>query len=166
MYHISEENHCTGCGGAGRPSCAVLRCAGEHGGIAYCFQCPEYPCARYEPPPEYDSFVSARNVRRDFARAESWGLERYQAVLEEKMELLRFLLQGYNDGRRKSFFCLAANLLELEDLHTAVARLRRETGPGMELKERAALAVQLLGETAAAAGVVLKLKRPPRGGKK
>ena len=74
MYHISEQNHCTGCGGEGRPSCAVLRCAEEHGGVAYCFQCPEYPCARYEPPPQYDSFLPARNVRRDFARAEDWGL--------------------------------------------------------------------------------------------
>lgn len=25
MYHISETEHCTGCGGAGRPSCAVQR---------------------------------------------------------------------------------------------------------------------------------------------
>lgn len=43
MYHISETEHCTGCGGAGRPSCAVQRCAREHGGVEYCFQCAEYP---------------------------------------------------------------------------------------------------------------------------
>ena len=69
MYHISETEHCTGCGGAGRPSCAVQRCAREHGGVEYCFQCAEYPCARYTRAEPYDSFVPHRNVQRDFARA-------------------------------------------------------------------------------------------------
>ena len=73
MYHISETEHCTGCGGAGRPSCAVQRCAREHGGVEYCFQCTEYPCARYTRAEPYDSFVPHRNVPLDsdavFSRA-------------------------------------------------------------------------------------------------
>ncbi len=107
MYHISETEHCTGCGGAGRPSCAVQRCAREHGGVEYCFQCAEYPCARYTRAEPYDSFVPHRNVQRDFARAARDGLDAYRAMLEEKEALLRFLLREYNDGRRKSLFCTA-----------------------------------------------------------
>ena len=84
MYHISETEHCTGCGGAGRPSCAVQRCAREHGGVEYCFQCTEYPCARYTRAEPYDSFVPHRNVQRDFARAARDGLDAYRAMLEEK----------------------------------------------------------------------------------
>ena len=85
MYHISETEHCTGCGGAGRPSCAVQRCAREHGGVEYCFQCTEYPCARYTRAEPYDSFVPHRNVQRDFARAARDGLDAYRAMLEEKL---------------------------------------------------------------------------------
>ena len=82
MYHISETEHCTGCGGAGRPSCAVQRCAREHGGVEYCFQCTEYPCARYTRAEPYDSFVPHRNVQRDFARAARDGLDDRLAGLE------------------------------------------------------------------------------------
>ena len=121
MYHISETEHCTGCGGAGRPSCAVQRCAREHGGVEYCFQCTEYPCARYTRAEPYDSFVPHRNVQRDFARAARDGLDAYRAMLEEKEALLRFLLREYNDGRRKSLFCTAVNLLELADVRETAA---------------------------------------------
>ena len=127
MYHISETEHCTGCGGAGRPSCAVQRCAREHGGVEYCFQCTEYPCARYTRAEPYDSFVPHRNVQRDFARAARDGLDAYRAMLEEKEALLRFLLREYNDGRRKSLFCTAVNLLELADVRETVSLLRRQT---------------------------------------
>ena len=82
MYHISETEHCTGCGGAGRPSCAVQRCAREHGGVEYCFQCTEYPCARYTRAEPYDSFVPHRNVQRDFARAARDGLDDRLAGLD------------------------------------------------------------------------------------
>lgn len=121
MYHISETEYCTGCGGAGRPSCAVQRCAREHGGVEYCFQCTEYPCARYTRAEPYDSFVPHRNVQRDFARAARDGLDAYRAMLEEKEALLRFLLREYNDGRRKSLFCTAVNLLELADVRETVS---------------------------------------------
>lgn len=45
------------------------------------------------------------------------------------MEGLRFLLERCNDGRRKSLFCTAVNLLELEDVEAVIARLEEEFGP-------------------------------------
>lgn len=159
MYHISETEHCTGCGGAGRPSCTVQRCAREHGGVEYCFQCAEYPCARYTRAEPYDSFVPHRNVQRDFARAARDGLDAYRAMLEEKEALLRFLLREYNDGRRKSLFCTAVNLLELADVRETVSLLRRQTPPDAALREKGALAARLLQEAAAANGICLKLNR-------
>ncbi len=32
--------HCGGCGN-GNQSCKIARCSLEHGGVEYCFQCPE-----------------------------------------------------------------------------------------------------------------------------
>ena len=159
MVQSSERGHRTGCGGAGRPSCAVQRCAREHGGVEYCFQCTEYPCARYTRAEPYDSFVPHRNVQRDFARAARDGLDAYRAMLEEKEALLRFLLREYNDGRRKSLFCTAVNLLELADVRETVSLLRRQTPPDAALREKGALAARLLQEAAAANGICLKLNR-------
>ena len=165
MYHISEENHCTGCGGPGRPSCATTRC-GAARGVEYCFQCGDYPCEKCLEDGPYDSFITQRNVSRDFQRAGEEGLERYLAVLAEKEALLRGLLRDYNDGRRKSFFCLAVNLLELEDVRAVAAELERTADPAAGEKERAARAVERFQDMAARRGVTLKLRRPPREPKK
>ena len=41
--------YCPGCGGgAGNQSCAIAKCSLEHGGVLFCWECPEYPCSRYE----------------------------------------------------------------------------------------------------------------------
>ena len=162
MYHISEDNHCTGCGVEGRPSCAVLRCARAHGGVEYCFQCPEYPCRQFQELHTYESFIASRNVEQDFARAKAGSLASYQAVLDEKVELLRHLIRNYNDGRRKSFFCLAVNLLDLEDVRAVVARLDQEVGQDTPLRERALQAAACFQELAAARGVTLKLQKKPK----
>ena len=69
------------------------------------------------------------------------GLEHYRETLGKKMEGLRFLLERCNDGRRKSLFCTAVNLLELEDVEAVIARLEEEFGPEYspeEQKERGA----------------------------
>ena len=43
------DGYCPGCGGgAGNQSCGIARCSLEHGGVSFCWQCPEYPCPRYE----------------------------------------------------------------------------------------------------------------------
>ena len=48
------------------------------------------------------------------------------------------------------------------EIRRALARLREETSPRQPLKERAALAVELLEGAAARQGVTLKLRRKPR----
>ena len=41
--------YCPGCGGgAGNQSCAIAKCSLAHGGISFCWECPEYPCSRYD----------------------------------------------------------------------------------------------------------------------
>ena len=67
------------------------------------------------------------------------------------------LLANYNDGRRKTFYCAAVYLLPLEDLKNVVARL--EGQPECSIKERAAVAVKMLQETADDHGVCLKLNK-------
>ena len=38
--------HCPSCGGGeGNQSCATARCGLDHGGVEYCWQCGEFPCA-------------------------------------------------------------------------------------------------------------------------
>ena len=140
------DGYCPGCGGgAGNQSCKIARCSMEHGGIEYCFQCGKYPCEKYEGIDEFDSFITHQKRRTDFERAEEAGID------------------FYNDGRRKSFYCTAVNLLDLDDVRAVMASIHDGLKPDEStLKERAAAAVKIFREKAGERQIVLKLKKKPR----
>ena len=97
--------YCPGCGGgAGNQSCAIAKCSLAHGGVPFCWECPEYPCSHYDGFDDGDSFVPHRNRQQDIARAQELGLEAHLTQLAENRAILDALLAGYNDGRRKTFF--------------------------------------------------------------
>ena len=110
--------HLGGCGN-GNQSCAIARCSLEHGHPSYCFECAHYPCPRYEGFDDADSFIPHSRRRADVERAQRIGVDAYTLELQERMRMLDELLEGYNDGRRKSLFCAAAYLLELPALGSA-----------------------------------------------
>lgn len=116
-------NYCGGCGN-GNQTCKIARCSLEHGGIEYCYECGEYPCEKYRRIDEYDSFITHRRRKADLERAPSIGIEQYNLEQLEKTRILSQLLSDYNDGRRKNFFCLAVNLLELSDLREAMKQIQ------------------------------------------
>ena len=125
--------------------------------MEYCYECPCYPCKTYEKIDEYDSFITHRKRRADMERMREIGAGRYNAEQEEKVRLLEYLLSSCNDGRRKTLFCLAVNLLECSDVQAVVDRLTASDLPAV--KERAVYAAELLQKTAAEKGIVLKLNR-------
>ena len=156
------DGYCPGCGGgAGNQTCAIARCSLDHGGPAYCVQCPDNPCGRYEGIDEYDSFVTHQCRKNDLERLGWAGPEVFHQELADRERILRRLLAHYNDGRKKTLFSLAANLLDLEELAAAMERIEAEAGPAMAEKERAALAACVLKDGALRQGVELKLKKKP-----
>lgn len=60
----------------------------------------------------------------DLERAQSTGIEQYNLEQQEKIQILSHLLSNYNDGRRKNFFCVAVNLLELSELREAMKQIQ------------------------------------------
>ena len=156
--------YCPGCGGgAGNQSCAIAKCSLEHGGVQFCWKCPEYSCSRYDGFDDGDSFVPHRNRQQDIVQAREVGLDTYLAQLEEKRAILDALLAGYNDGRRKTLFSTAVYLLSPEDLQSAMAALTsRPELAEQSVKERALAAAELLQKTADRRGISLKLNKTPK----
>lgn len=153
--------YCPGCGGgAGNQSCALAKCSLEHGGVQFCWECPEYPCSRYEGFDDGDSFVPHRNRQQEIVLVGAMGLDAYLAQLEEKRAIRDELLTHYNDGRRKTFFNTAIYLLPLEDLRSVKASL--DSRPEMDeqpIKNRALAAAGLLQEAADRRGISLKFNK-------
>lgn len=146
-----------GCGGCFTdspcyPTCPIAPCSVAHGHVEYCFECPEYPCKRYDGIDAHDSLISHRNQKADLTKAKRMGIEAYLAEQREKVELLHRLLEKYDDGHRDVFFCLAANLLDVEDLKGVLDEAEREHAKTQKV-------VDLLYHCAEARGIPLALRR-------
>ncbi|HAP54433.1 MAG TPA: hypothetical protein DCQ16_00325 [Spirochaetaceae bacterium] len=131
-YNTDGSSRCPGCGGLDfrlkHPACAVIGCSRRHGNVEYCFACEKYPCDRYLRTGEKDSFISYRNVLEDNEKARA-DLGRYLSDLEKKKEYLDYFLEKYNDGKSKGFFCLAINLLPIEDIEEIAANAKEKEKP-------------------------------------
>lgn len=154
-------NYCPGCGN-GNQTCRLKRCAIDHGKLEYCTQCHEFPCCEYENINEYDSFITVRNRFKDFHRLKEIGEEAFIAELKQKNSILKYLLDNYNDGRRKTFYCLAVNLFALKDLQIVMERIREIVIESDSLKEKAVKCVNCFNEMAKQRNIVLKLNKRKR----
>ena len=159
-FYTAGSSRCPGCGGedfsAKHPACGVLSCSLKRG-LEYCYLCGEYPCKKYDKA-LVDSFITHQHIFSDPERVLRLGMEIYLSELEEKMALLQRMLQDYDDGRRKSFFCLAVNLLPLEAVRAALAESEVGSADGPKtLKERAVKISELFHAEAEKHGITLKL---------
>lgn len=150
-------SYCGGCGN-GNQSCKIAKCSLEHGGIEYCYECKQYPCEKYQHMDEYDSFITHRRRSADLEKAQNIGIEQYNLEQREKIQILSHLLSHYNDGRRKNFFCVAVNLLELSELKEVMEQIRsNDELSSLPLKAQALFVAEELQKLAAKRNIELKL---------
>lgn len=141
-YYTAGVSRCPGCGGAGfedkHPPCSIKTCCAEKNGLEVCSQCGEFPCRKYEDREkiERDSFVTHKRIFPNHEAVMAEGLDGFIGRLNERVSILEEMLDKYDDGRNKSFYCLAAALLSVESLRGALAGASRTQGDG-KIKARA-----------------------------
>ena len=132
----------------------------EHGGVEYCFQCSDYPCTKYDHIDYFDSFITHRNRKSDMEKAQEIEIETYNAEQLEKTKILDMLLSDFNDGRKKTLFCTAVNLLDLQELREILRQIEsRADLDTLTLKEKSTFAAELLKAAAAKNNIELKLRK-------
>jgi len=160
-YQTDGASKCPGCSGKGfltkHPSCGILSCCQRHG-LEYCYLCDEYPCKKYDGADQSDSFI-VHNALENFDKVKNQGLNAYISELDEKVEILQGLLESWNDGRRKNYFCIAVNLLDLQDIKDVMEQINDETKPDEPIKEKSATAVRLFQAMADKRNITLKLRK-------
>ena len=79
------------------------------------------------------------------------------------MGLLETMLEDFDDGRAKSFYCLAAALLPVtaleESLHHAQQQIKQDKARSQDIKNKAVVLRGYLNDCAARSGVELKLRQ-------
>lgn len=161
-FQSEGKSKCPGCGGKNfskkHPTCRVINCNLKKDHVDFCFQCSYYPCDKYLIDHKVDSFISYQNVIKDFNECSNIGIEKYMLIIDKKIKLLNFFLKNYNNGKLKSFYCLAINLLNLEDIEKIVTMIKDkiefiETDKNKKIK----MIVNLFEITAQEKGIILKL---------
>lgn len=87
------------------------------------------------------------------------GIDAYNQEQQEKIKILYDLLKNYNDGRKKAFFCIAVNLLELSDLQTIMKAIQKENLSTLSDKEKSLFVVDMIQKVAKFHNISLKLKK-------
>ncbi len=164
-YHTDGASKCPGCAGEGfsakHPSCGALSCSQRHE-VEFCCLCEEYPCNKYDGVDIADSFITHMNQLKDFEKAKNIGLDAYEAELNNRVALLKYLLENFDDGRRKSFFCIAVNLLDLPDTEYVIAQIKDQTRRDIPQKGKAAVAVRIFQAMAEKRNITLQLRKKPK----
>lgn len=150
--------YCPGCGNDNH-TCRLKKCANNHEQVEYCNQCHEFPCHEYEQINEYDSFITGWNRFKDFKRQNEIGEKAFIEELEQKADILELLLSNYNDGRKKTFYCLAINLLELNDIKLVIKQVQEVVLDVDSLKDKASKCANCFNEMARKRDIILKLNK-------
>lgn len=143
----------------------MLHCIVRKEGIEFCWQCPDSDsCEKWnlhrEYSHQYDTFVSYYALEDNIAYQKEHGAEAFENRQAEKAKFLHELLDEFNEGRSKSYFCIAVTMLETGDIKDALEQARRES-TGLDIKAKAKLMHSLLDELASAKGLTLSLRKPP-----
>ena len=163
-FNASGPSACPGCGGENfrekHPSCGFVTCCVTKRGLETCAGCDEYPCKRFEPEKQgFDSFVTHQKVFANLDSIRDRGMEPFLRQQKIRMEFLKYLLANADDGRSKSYFCLACALLPVEKLIELQEWLHAQPSE-LEIKAKNRLVRERFNAMAEESNMMLKLRNP------
>jgi len=167
-YYTTGSSRCPGCAGPDfeqkHPACGFVTCCVKQKHLETCAQCQDWAkCERVsrsmEGAKQSDSFISHRSLATNFAFIQRHGIEEFARQEMAKMELLSYLLERYDDGRSKSFYCTACQLIPLDSLKATLTQAEAEISERAGVKEKARLLRAAISRRADALSVNLRLRR-------
>ena len=167
-YHTEGDSRCPGCCGPEffdkHPSCGFITCCVKRKGLEVCGQCDEFPCSRTEDSENVlDSFVTHKKTLPNLNSIKAHGLAAFLEQQQKRIQLLEKMVAGFNDGRSKGFYCIAATLLPLAVLEiatsTAINRINSDNIDAADIKSRAAVLKGILLDYAEKESIELKLRK-------
>jgi hypothetical protein len=167
-FHSDGKSKCTGCCGDGfwevHPSCSFITCAVKQKGLETCGQCNEWQeCIKYsqlmESEQGYDSFISYKPVSKNLTFVRKYGIAEFAKQAIEKQELLKYILDNYNDGRSKLFLCTACQLIPLEKMGEVLATIKVKIPEVADIKRKAKITRATINKMADSLKIDLKLRK-------
>ena len=166
-YYTVGSSRCPGCCGPDfwqkHPSCSFITCCVKKKNLEACAECSEFPCSKFKDAGKYDSFLTYKKVIQNLNFSKEHGVEEFIEQQKKRIELLLTMLKHFDDGRSKSFYCIATTLLSIKDLKGALdnaeQKIKEDKSESDDTKTRAKLLKGFLNDIAAREGIELTLRK-------
>lgn len=164
-YHTDGKSKCGGCKSESRMSagCPFITCAVKKRGIEFCWQCDQSDAcekwrAHREFSQDHDTFVCYQELEGNISFIQQHGLRAFEKVQRARERLLLEMLSDFNEGRSKRLYCIAATVLKIDELKTALSRAKKES-TGLSTKAKSKVLHAVLNEIAEKNCYCLSLRR-------
>jgi len=135
-YYTIGPSRCPGCAGPDffnkHPSCSFITCCVKKKNLEVCAECSEFLCSKFKSHEEYQqlkessSYPSYKKVMPNLNFIKEQGIKKFIEQQKKKMKLLETMMENFNEGRSRSFFCKAVDLLDLTSLESALGEAIRK----------------------------------------
>jgi len=167
-YYTEGVSRCPGCCGPDfwlkMPGCGFITCCVKKRGLETCAECDDWEgCERVakllDSAKYKDSFLSHRPLAANCAFIQKNGIEEFVRLEMEKQKFLRHLIDNYDEGRSKSFYCTSCQLIPLDKLREALAGVETKITQVADIKERAKLLRAAINQIADSLQIDLRLRK-------
>ena len=167
-YHTEGSSRCPGCCGEGfwqkHPSCGFITCCVKQRNLETCAECVDWEgCERLAKnlaaAERVDSFISYGPLADNLTFIQKQGIAEFARLEFEKQEFLRYLIDNYDEGRSKSFYCLSCQLMPLDSLKEVLADVEVSVTGTADIREKAKTVRVAISDLADKLGISLKLRK-------
>jgi len=164
-YQSNFESKCLGCKSSNRMAvgCPFITCIKKKQGIEFCGDCPDnLTCQLWKGHREYgkrnDTFVCYQKLESNIDFIKKYGSAEFENVQKLREQLLIEMLQEFNEGRSKSYYCIVSTILEINEIKAALIEAKKESND-LDIKAKSKLLHSIIDKIAAKKGYNLKLRK-------
>jgi len=106
-----------------------------------------------------DSFVTHMKSLENLRQIKERGIEDFIKQQKERVEILSKLIKEHDDRKSKSYYCLAAALMEVEDLKKAIAESKNNQDSSIDKKQLAKQTKAVVAQLAKMKGIELVYRK-------
>ncbi len=164
-FNTEAESRCLGCKSEGRMvvGCPFITCAIKRKGVEFCWDCEESKtCDKWkkhrEAGKKHDSFKCYQKLEEDIEFIQKNGVTKFEKTQKIREQLLKEMLQNFNEGRSKSYYCIVSTVIDIKELKEALNKAKQRS-KGLVIEEKSKLMHSILDEIADKKKYFLKLRK-------
>lgn len=156
-YYTIGTSRCPGCAGPDffnkHPSCSFITCCVKKKNLEVCAECSDFPCSKFKSDEEYQqlkessSYPSSKKVIPNLNFIKEHGIEKFMEQQKKRIKLLETMIENFDDGRSRNFFCKAAALLDSASLKSSIDKATRKIKQN-DVKNKAKILKAMINEVA------------------